>query len=137
MSDFLKHPFVLLLSGAVLTGLIIPAITRWWQVQQKELEIKIELVEAVSQSVMTFLTAIQLVHIGARRYEDDKQRAEFMENLNKAYPEWEVDSAVIGTKLRAYFPSTEIETVDRFQCGCGRFLRARGPWWEWSPNVRT
>ena len=40
MEAILKHPFVLLIFGAILNGLIIPLITRNWQRRQKVLEIK-------------------------------------------------------------------------------------------------
>jgi hypothetical protein len=109
MWEFLKHPLFLLLVGFALTGVIVPAITRLWQIRQKELEIKIDLVSDVSESVMTFLMAIQFVHLTPRRFPDRAQElSEFQQELNKRYIEWEVRRSVIGTKLEAYLPHTSI-----------------------------
>jgi hypothetical protein len=109
MWEFLKHPLFLLLVGFALTGVIVPAITRLWQTRQKELEIKIDLVSDVSESVMTFLMAIQFVHVKPRRYPDRaKELSEFQQELNKRYFEWEVRRSVIGTKLEAYLPDKTI-----------------------------
>ena len=107
MSEFLKHPFILLLTGFALTGLIVPTITRWWQIRQKELEIKIELVSEISESVMKFVMAIQFSHIAARSYGNHTEElSRIQHDLNNSYHEWEVRSAVIGTKLQAYLPDT-------------------------------
>jgi hypothetical protein len=109
MSDLLKHPFLLLLVGAALTGIIVPAFTRRWQIHQKELEIKIDLVSDISESIMAFVMAIQVIHVGAKRYgHQSDQVTHFQEDLTKAYREWEVRSSVIGTKLQAYLPNTPI-----------------------------
>ena len=106
MWKFLKHPLFLLLVTFALTGIIVPAIARSWQIRQKELEIKIDLVSDVSESVMTLLMAIQFVHVMPRRYPDGADRlSEFQQNLDKRFSEWEVRRSVIGTKLEAYLPA--------------------------------
>jgi hypothetical protein len=100
VSDFLAHPLFLLLAGAVLTGLLIPALTRRWQNRQKALELKTELIGEISESITEMVMAVQFVHLGATSM--DQQR------FDEAYREWEARSAVIGTKLQAYFPKTAI-----------------------------
>jgi hypothetical protein len=100
MADFLAHPLLVLLVGAVLTGMLIPALTRRWQNRQKALELKTELVGEISESITEMVMAVQFVHLGATSM--DQQR------FDEAYREWETKSAVIGTKLRAYFPETAI-----------------------------
>jgi hypothetical protein len=109
MSEFLKHPLFLLVMGFALTGIIVPAITRLWQIRQKELEIKIGLVSEVSESVMMIVMAVQLVHVTRKRYPESADALSVSQKeLDKRYVEWEVRSSVIGTKLEAYLPHTSL-----------------------------
>jgi hypothetical protein len=84
----------------VLTGLVVPRITRQWQLRQKRLEVKMALVAELSELVMRFLMAIQFVRVGAASF----SQAAF----DEAYREWEVGSAVFGTKLQAYLPMADL-----------------------------
>ena len=99
-AELLKHPLTILLVGALISGLLIPTITRRWQNHQKALEIKTQLVSELSKSIMEIIIAVQFAHLGAK----SQKQADF----DKAYREWEIQSAVIGTKLQAYFPDTTI-----------------------------
>jgi RNase H-fold protein (predicted Holliday junction resolvase) len=100
VAEFLKHPLIILFVGALISGLLIPAITRGWQNHQKALEIKTQLVSELSKAIMEMIMAIQFAHLGSK----SQKQAEF----DKAYREWEIQSAVIGTKLQAYFPETTL-----------------------------
>jgi hypothetical protein len=102
MVELLKHPLTVLLVGALISGLLIPAFTRRWQNHQKALEIKTQLVSDLSKSIMEMVMATQFAHLGAK----SQKQADF----DQAYREWEIESAVIGTKLQAYFPDTTIPT---------------------------
>jgi hypothetical protein len=102
MVELLKHPLIVLLVGALISGLLIPAFTRRWQNYQKALEIKTQLVSDLSKSIMGIVMATQFAHIGAK----SQKQADF----DQAYRDWEIESAVIGTKLQAYFPDTTIPT---------------------------
>jgi hypothetical protein len=90
----LRHPFALLVLGALLTSLIAPWITSNWQLRQKRLEIKTTLVTEMSELVVRFVMAIQFVQLRSKSF----SQGEF----DNAYLEWEVGSAVLGTKLEAY-----------------------------------
>jgi hypothetical protein len=94
LGAFLRHPLVLLLAGAVLSGFGVQWITHQWQLRQKSLELKIGLVTELSELVMRFLTVIQLVPGGAESFSQ--------EAFQEAYRDWKVGSAVFGTKLQAY-----------------------------------
>jgi len=96
----LRHPLVTLLVGAALTGLVVPRITRQWQLRQKRLEVKTALVAELSELVMRFLMAVQFVHI--------RSASLSQESFDSAYRDWEVGSAVLGTKLQAYLPSHDL-----------------------------
>lgn len=100
MVELLQHPLTVLLVGALLSGLLIPAFTQRWQNHQKALEIKTQLVSDLSKSIMGMVMATQFAHIGAK----SQKQADF----DQAYRDWEIESAVIGTKLQAYFPDTTI-----------------------------
>src|SRR5262245_28005345 len=100
MVELLKHPLTVLLVGALISGLLIPTFTRRWQNHQKALEIKTQLVSELSKSIMEIIMAIQFVHLDAKSL----TQADF----DKAYRNWEIESAVVGTQLQAYFPDTTI-----------------------------
>lgn len=102
MVELLKHPLTVLLVGALVSGLLIPALTRRRQSHQKALEIKTELVSDLSKSILGMVMATQFAHLGAK----SQTQADF----DQAYRDWEIESAVIGTKLQAYFPDTTIPT---------------------------
>jgi hypothetical protein len=115
MSALLAHPLVVLLVGAALTGILVPALTRRWQDRQKELDIKASLVSELSEAIMSIVMAVQFVRVRAERAQhglvdtfDEKAKEKRQEEFSEAYRTWEVRSAVLGTKLEAYFPDTTI-----------------------------
>jgi len=61
MTSVLAHPLIVLLVGAALTGILVPAFTRRWQNRQKELEIKAALVSDLSEAIMSIVMAVQFV----------------------------------------------------------------------------
>jgi len=99
----LTHPLFLLLVGALLTGVILPSITRKWQNYQKELDLKTELVAEMSKSLMTVLMTFEfsLLHTSDGSSIDNSANNELTEKLK----EWQIMSCVIGSKLHAYFPN--------------------------------
>jgi hypothetical protein len=94
----LVFPLVVLLAGAVISGFLIPALTRRRDDYRKTLEIKTDIVSEMSEAVTEFILAIQFSVLGAHD----------QEGYNEAYRSWEIRSAVIGTKLEAYFPGTSV-----------------------------
>ena len=126
MSRLLTHPLVILVIGAVLSGLLIPSITRQWQERQKELELKTNLVTEIIELVTEILICRQY-YLSAvfeyreyqrkQRHQDTELVAQYTqsmatqgEKLDNANIKWEVKSAVIETKLQVYFPETRIAT---------------------------
>jgi hypothetical protein len=90
----LVFPVAVLLLGALVSGLLIPGLTRRRDDHRKALEIKTGLVEEISESVMRFMMAIQFAELGSSAQTQDK--------FDEAYREWETESAVIGAKFGAY-----------------------------------
>ena len=104
MSEILlTHPLFLLLIGALLTGIILPSITRKWQNYQKELDLKTELVAEMSKSLMTVLMTFEfnLLHTSDGSSIGNTANNELTEKLK----EWQIMSCVIGSILHAYFPN--------------------------------
>jgi hypothetical protein len=99
--QWLAHPFVLLIIGASISGILIPLFTRRWQDHQKELEVKVGLVNKINESLTDIITAIKLVDCKIPGF--DKAA------LGTAYKEWEKSNAVIRSQLRAYFSNTNLE----------------------------
>jgi hypothetical protein len=96
----LSHPFTLLITGALLSSLLIPSITRRWQDHKQELELKAKLAGQISEGTTTFMMAIQFAVVEAT---GQKQ-----EDYDAAYRTWQVRSAVTTTMLEAYFPETRL-----------------------------
>ena len=99
--DVFRHPLVIVVIGAVISGLIISPITDRWQNRQKELQIRVNLVRRISRTIMGRMTKIEL-GVPAKRLE------ELNKESNDEYMKFKVDSAVIGTELDSYFPNQEI-----------------------------
>lgn len=128
MRRLLTHPLVILLIGALLSGLLIPSISRRWQDRQKELELKTGLVTEIIELITEILMFRQYFHAAVIRYQQirhdkdkelvarHKQDAVIQgEKLDNAHIKWEVKSAVIEAKLGVYFPETGIANRwDRF-----------------------
>jgi hypothetical protein len=90
--------------GAALSGVLIPLFMRRWQNRQKELELKASLVSEMSQSIMTMLVAIRSFHQSGA--DPDKTR-----ELEQVSREWQIQNAITGTKLKAYFPAKDDKDI--------------------------
>jgi hypothetical protein len=100
MTDVLDHPLLLLLVGALVSGLLLPWLARRWQNHQKELELKTQLTTEITETVTAFAMVLQFVELGA----SSQTQADF----DDAYREWETNSAVIASKLSVYFGGTSL-----------------------------
>jgi hypothetical protein len=97
----LSHPMILLIFGAIISGLLVPYITNQWQNHQKELELKIDIVSQISKAVTNIIVASRIIQIPAFS----------STNLTYAntFEEWEVSKATIGSQVQAYFPKYSIK----------------------------
>jgi len=127
---FFAHPAsLLLIAGAItalLSGLLVPYITRSWQNHDRELErrsailheevgVKSHLVNLIGGATANFLGASQL-----RSYAEPAQVAGLSE-YDRAYVRWSISSAEIASQLAAYFPKSSAE----------------GKWRNFSQNMRN
>jgi hypothetical protein len=98
-TNVLKHPLTLLVLGGVLTSIVGPFITRAWQNHERELEVKSELVDQMSQATAALMTSVHVREFNPGRYSED----EFLE----AFRQWDERSQVIDARLATYFPDNE------------------------------
>lgn len=94
-----SQPFLLLIATAAISGTLVPYVTRQWQLKEKELEIKSELVTSMNRAISSFEREIQAFEV--RKVQSGNKK---FEPLNEAYAEWQVQSSELSGKIRAYFP---------------------------------
>jgi hypothetical protein len=110
----LKHPITIVATTAVLSGLLVPFLMRQSQERQKELELQTQLVSQISEAVMSIVLAVQFVRLNRGRgtaaltKEDLTKR---QEEFDAVYRKWEIDAAIIGSKLEAYFAGSPLPTT--------------------------
>jgi hypothetical protein len=103
LSDFVRYllfPLGVLLTGAVVTGVLIPELTRRRDDYRKALEIRTGLISEISETVMNFIIAM--------RFAVHRAVSQEQKEYDDAYKTWEVASAVLGTKLEAFFAGSRI-----------------------------
>ena len=111
--DLISNQFFLLIVGAVISSLLIPWFFQIWQNQQTELEIKTSLISKISESVIDLIMTTQSV-ILQNNYQQINTQTEInrlFDNLNEKYRQWEIESAIINSQLRAYFPNSDVSNL--------------------------
>jgi hypothetical protein len=96
LKGLLAHPMTLLVVGALLSSLLIPSWTKQWQDRQSELQVKVDLVDRIDNSVTEMMMSIQFAILGA----ESQSQAEY----DDAYRRWEIDRRLIQSQLEAYYP---------------------------------
>lgn len=84
MSDFLSHPLVLLLATAAIGGVLVPLITRQWQLQQKAIEVKSELITDIIELTSDMFVASERPGMEMIHEELTRQRI----SLGELQEEW-------------------------------------------------
>jgi hypothetical protein len=102
IAAFFAHPVILLIIGALLSGLLFPIFTNRWQIHQKGIEIRVNLIGRMSQTIMGMVTMIDTI-INKKPSEEWNK-----EELTKEYRKLRVDGAAIWAELESYFPNQEI-----------------------------
>ena len=99
--NILSHPFVLLIIGAGISGLLIPPITNQWQNHQKELELKTDLASQISKAVANIIIASRLIQIPTFAYSNP--------SYANTVEQWEESKASIGSQIEAYFSDKQLK----------------------------
>jgi hypothetical protein len=97
---FFRHPLVLLTLGALISSLLVPWFTRKWQDHQKALELKSALAGQIAESATSTLIGALAVHDAHRHHYSAAER--------NGWREWQIKSAAIEARVRAYFPNNTL-----------------------------
>ena len=96
IAEDLISDLVLLGAGATVTVILVPYFTNKWQLHQKSLEIKVSLIQRISNNVMGIMTLIE-----SQNGTNDDVNLE----LDKEIRKFKVDNKAIGTELESYYPA--------------------------------
>jgi hypothetical protein len=103
-----RHPVVLLILTALLTGLLVPWITSRWERRDKAVEAR-RAENAKELEVETAL--VRQIGVSSARFLAAAETADFVNQpraLDSAYRDFEQASFDIGSQLAAYFPSSRL-----------------------------
>jgi hypothetical protein len=128
---FLVFPLVVLLCGAALTNLIGPRLSARREDQRKALEVKVGLVEEMSEAVMTLISVSSAADVYRRRIGFVKgataQFSDQLDRANDANARFDVQAAVIRSKLDAYFAHSALpDAWTRFCIDVGQYYATLG-----------
>jgi len=88
----LSHPITLLLVGALVSSIVIPAVSRPWQAQ-KEVELKIALADDISKSVSDSLAIASSYSAGIGDVKD----------FASSFITWQTSKSLLDSKIRALY----------------------------------
>jgi hypothetical protein len=111
--DLFSSQLFLLIVGAIISSLLIPWFFQIWQNQQTELEIKTNLISKISESVISLVMATQsvLIQNNYQQIDTEDELIHLFDNLNEKYRQWEIESAIINSQLKAYFPNSDVSNL--------------------------
>jgi hypothetical protein len=110
------QPFLLLVAGVGLTGILVPRITKQWQDNKTKNEIRINLIQEMSETaaygIGKILTAIERF----RDIRNEGGKHEFTPDeavqLYKEFDNWHTKTYTIAAKLRSYFYPNKVKIED-------------------------
>ena len=109
MTDVLTHPLILLLVGAVLTGILFPWLSRQSQERKQALDLKTSLVSEMTESVVSLLSRVAAVRVLQSWLPSSQAKLDAaVDEMNADYFRFRSTGSVIGVKLSAYFPESEV-----------------------------
>jgi len=122
----LNSPFVLLVAGAIISGLFVQYVTSKWQERswifqqrftsekakfERELEQKYKVLEEINAAVAAVLTHSQLVVVGQMKGVPQQQQNELIRNYNEAVTKWEVDFRIYVIRLKTFYSNQELPAL--------------------------
>lgn len=122
ISEFFSHPLVLLLIGALISGVLIPYFTNRAANYQKGLEIKTNLMGRINEGVMQMVMSVQAmeIHLDMIRFQNDEEKSiisnrkedlddeleEITKQLDRSQPE-EITKKKLNQKRREIYEKLE------------------------------
>jgi hypothetical protein len=95
ISVALEHPFVLLVIGALISGVLVAWLTNRWQNHRKELEIRVDIVSKI----------IKVVGSAAAKILGSIRREKPVSNIDGVLEKFTVDAITVSSMLQSYFSS--------------------------------
>ena len=99
----LAHPLVLLLAGALVSGILVPAFTHQWQAQQATQQTKTEVIDDIAACITPALTEAE-VAVNPVFARGDTSR----QSIGSTYRIFMGKAANTGADIGAYFPGNDI-----------------------------
>lgn len=109
LKEWLSHPLLLLLIGAVITGLLVPSITHGWQVQQMGQDTKAKTITDVADATTTAMTQLEISEFPQFRG-GNTGVALASPAVASAYQAWTQKGATVRSEINAYFPENGLPT---------------------------
>jgi hypothetical protein len=95
IEEILVHPLVLLVIGALISGVLVAWLANWWQNQRKKLEIRVDIVSKITE-VYGSLSAKVVV---------STERRKPISNIDEAVEKFLGDGDIVHSLLRSYYSS--------------------------------
>lgn len=106
--QWLEHPLVILVVGAIITSFLFPYLTRGWQDHQRGLELKASLIDQINASMEGALAELGSVEL-RDEYRALSKNAMALDTLHNLFIQqfhnWNVQAETILSELDAYFSS--------------------------------
>jgi hypothetical protein len=113
VEEFIQHPLLLLIVGAGITGIFIPWFTKRWQDNKVKTEIRLNLTQEMSKLIASAMGRIWTAIARYKRIAIAREQHTFSDEeateLYKQLETWNTRSCILSAKLKAYFPSSDIE----------------------------
>jgi hypothetical protein len=124
-ADLFQHPLVLVIVGGVVTtgigGLLVAWITKRWQDNKRKTEIRLNLTQEMSEITAYAMGKILTAIASYVRERALRKKHEFSDDdatqLYKEFADWNMRSSVLAAKLKAYFPSSNVDEAWREYTG--------------------
>src|SRR5947209_324183 len=102
LRDWMGHPLLLLLVGAIVTGLLVPSITHGWQTQQMGQDLKTKVIGEITDSSAATMSQLELTVL-----------PEFGTTTSPSasaaqYQAWMQKGSSISSEIHAYFPDKNL-----------------------------
>jgi hypothetical protein len=107
--NWLSHPLLLLLIGAIVTGVLVPSFTHSWQVQQTARDTKTKVIADVSDAASTAMTQLEIdmspvLNSGVA----NNGPLNTPQAISGSYNNWTMKSTNVESELNACFPENNI-----------------------------
>jgi hypothetical protein len=104
ISVALEHPLVLLIIGALISGVLVAWITNRWQDHKKKIEIKVEIVSKMSEFTADALGNAKTTIMRSKEEFSDAEAEKVLEKIEK----WFGEVNIIRSKLQSYYGDTDL-----------------------------